>query len=180
MCGALAITDDTGLLLYGGASGWSGMFKDYKNFHGRMVAQLVSSGDPEVTARVTTLEELKAAPADLFDTTKPGSDPTPLRTVTVDEQVLRQNLLSGETTAWPALKEGPWEGVLTTSIVVDHSGRVRQVGSIVADNPRIAEAAKEFIATMRFKPYLENGTTVQVLSRITMPFKSERPAGTSK
>jgi hypothetical protein len=79
--------------------------------------------------------------------------------------------------AWPALADGPQEGVLTTSISVDRAGKVRQVGTIVSDNPAITDAAREYIASMRFQPYVEDGAPVQVVSRITMPFKSTRPAG---
>jgi len=79
---------------------------------------------------------------------------------------------------WPALKDGPLEGVLTTKISVDRSGRVRQVGTIVSDNPGVSETVGKFIGSMQFKPYLQNGVPVQVVSRITMPFKTGRPAGT--
>jgi hypothetical protein len=55
MGASLAVTEKTGLLFYGGGLGWGGLYKDYQNFHGRMVAQTVSVGSPEVTAKVTTL-----------------------------------------------------------------------------------------------------------------------------
>ena len=41
MGAGLAITDNTGLLFYGGALGWGGLYKDYKSFHGRMVGRTV-------------------------------------------------------------------------------------------------------------------------------------------
>jgi hypothetical protein len=174
MGGALAINDQTGLLLYGGGFGWGGGFKDYKKFHGRMVAQTVNSGSPEVTARVTTLEDLGGSPAGIFESKGSGDSPL-LRTVMVDEPSLRKNLLTMEPIAWPPLQNGPLEGLLTTEIVVDRTGRVRQVGSIVGDNAGVDEVAKNAIVAMRFKPYLENGVAVQVVSRITMPFKTVRP-----
>jgi len=64
MGAGLAVKDSTGLLLYGGGLGWGGSYKDYKNFHDRMVAQTVSVGSPEVTAKVTTLEDLRDIPPD--------------------------------------------------------------------------------------------------------------------
>jgi len=64
---------------------------------------------------------------------------------------------------------------MTTSIVVDRAGRVREIGSIVTDNNAMSDAARKIIASMQFTPYLQKGVPVQVVSRITMPFKASRP-----
>jgi hypothetical protein len=173
----LAITDSTGRLFYGGALGWDGLYKDYQSFHGRMVARTVSLGSPEVTAKITTLEDPRDFPPGFFDAEAGGGDASLLQTVVVEETNLRKNLLPTDAVIWPALADGPLQGALTTEIVVDRAGKVRQVGSIVSDNPGLSEVAGKAIAAMQFKPYLRNGTTVQVVSRITMSFKTARPAG---
>ncbi len=178
MGAALALTQSTGLLFYGGGLGWGGMFKDYQNFHGRMVARTVSAGTPEVTARVTTLEDLRDVPSGFFDAAASGGDATPLRTVLVQETALRKNLLTTESVAWPPVQNGPLEGAITTRVVVDRAGKVREVGTIVSDNPALDDATRNAISAMRFSPYLENGVPVQVVSRITMSYKTVRPAGT--
>ena len=54
---SISLQSSTGLLLYAGGLGWGGQFKDYQDFHGRMVARTVSVGSPEVTAKIMTLEE---------------------------------------------------------------------------------------------------------------------------
>jgi hypothetical protein len=56
-------------------------------------------------------------------------------------------------------------------------GKVREIGTIVTNNPGVSDAARAAVAAMRFDPYLENGVQVQVVSRITLPFKTVRPAG---
>jgi hypothetical protein len=172
--GALAISGDTGLLMYGGGFGWSGEFREPESFHGRMVSRTVNSGTPQVTAKVTVLEDLKETSTALFDTSAALGDPQLLRTLLVDEISLRKNLLPMEPPKWPPVKDGPLDGVLTTQVAVDRMGRVREVGSIVTDNPALSEAARETILNMRFKPYPENGQAVQVVSRITMAFKTTR------
>ena len=177
MGGALAISDKTGLLLYAGGFGWDDSLSDYKSFHGRMIARTVSSGSPEVTAKVNILEDLGPTPGDFFNMNVPGGDPQPLRTVLVDETGLRKNLLSDDKVEWPPVKDGPLAGTLTTEVVVDRSGKVRQIGTIVSNNPSLSDAARQAIAAMQFKPYIENGVPVQVVSRITMGFKTVRPAG---
>ncbi len=60
--GGIAISDSTDLLFNGIGFRWAGLFHDYKNFHGRMVAQMVAMGSPEATEQVTTLEDLGSVP----------------------------------------------------------------------------------------------------------------------
>jgi hypothetical protein len=177
MGAGLSINDNTGLLQGGLGLGWCGFYADYKSFHGRMVAWTVKVGSPEVTAKVTTLEDLRDVPSGFFDAEASGGDAPPLRTVVVEERSFRQNLLPAAPVAWPPLKDGPLEGVVTTEIVVDRTGKMREVGTIVSDNPGLSETAGKTIGSMQFKPYLQNGVAVQVVSRITMAFKTVRPEG---
>jgi hypothetical protein len=142
-----------------------------------MVARTVSVGSPEVTAKVTTLEDLRDIPPGLFDPESTGDDAALLHTVVVEETLLRKNLLPSEPVEWPALKDGPLEGGITTEVVIDRNGKVRELGSILSDNPGLSETAGRAIGSMQFSPYLQNGVAVQVVSRITMPFKTVRPAG---
>jgi len=176
MGGSVAITDKTGLLFYVGGTGWGGLFESYKDFHNRSVARVVKAGSPEVTATVTVLEDLANVPSDFFATNAPNAS-EPLRVAVVDEKALRANLLANNPASWPPLKDGPLEGALTTNVIVDRSGRVREVGIIVSDNPGLADAAREQISSLRFSPYLQDALPVQVVSRITMSFKTVRPAG---
>jgi hypothetical protein len=175
-CG-ITVSDKTGLLSYAGCLGWGGAFSAFQDFHGREVARTVQVGSPEVTATVTTLEDLANVAPDFFAADKATGDPSPLHTLVVDELSLRKNLLPTEPLHWPAAKDGPLDGIITTKVVVDRSGHVRDVGSILSDNPAVSEFASKSIWAMKFTPYSENGEPVQVVSRITMPFKTVRPAG---
>jgi hypothetical protein len=177
MGATIAVTGSTGLPFYGGGLGWGALFSKYESFHGRMVARTVASGTPEVTATVTTLEDLRNVPPDFLDVGAAGSDAVLLHTVVVDELTLRKNLLTPESINWPPLKDGPLDGVLTTKVAIDRAGKVREVGTIVSDNPALDDAARNAITAMQFKPYLENGIPVQVVSRITLAYKTVRPAG---
>lgn len=173
----VALSATTGELLYAYGFGWGGGFKDYQNFHGRKVARTVSWGSPEVTAKITTLEDLPAVSPDFFDAAAKGGDPQPLRTELIDEVSLRKNLLPAEPTAWPPLQDGSLAGNVTTEIVVDREGKVREFGPIVSENSGINEAGRLRIQAMRFTPFLQNGAPAQVVSQITVPFKTVRPAG---
>jgi TonB family protein len=176
----VALTDSTGLLFYCGAPGWGAIYHDYRKFHDRIVGRPVGTGSPEVTARIITLEDLKDIPAEFFNAQAAGADANPIETVMVDELSLRKHLLQPSPIIWPAVQNGPPQGVLTTQIVVDREGIVREIGTIVSDNPALDEAAQKAISTMRFTPFLVNGKPVQVDSRITMSFKTARPGGSEK
>jgi hypothetical protein len=142
-----------------------------------MVPRTVSNGTPEVTAKVTTLEDLRDIPPGFFDAGAVGGDMPLLRTALVEETSLRKNLLPMESPVWPPLQDGPLEGAATTEIVVDRTGQVREIGSVVANNQGVYDVARKTFAAMRFTPYLENGVAVQVLSRVSLPFKTVRPPG---
>jgi len=175
--GAGIYVTSAGLIESGSGLGWGGWYKDFKNFHGRMVARTVSAGTPEVTAKVVTLEDLRDVPPGYFDAGASGADAALLRTVVVDETTLRKNLKPMEPVVWPALQDGPFEGAVTTEIVVDQTGKVRELGTIVSDNQGLSETAGKIIGRMQFEPYLQDGVAVQIVSRVTMPFKTVRPAG---
>ena len=174
---SIAITDATGLLFYGGGPDWCGLYKDYKKFHGVQVPRIVSCGNPEVTAKITDVEDLKSDDT-LFDVAAPDADPHPIKTISLDEGKLRKNLESAPPITWPTIQDGPFEGTLTSTVAIDREGVVREIRSIVTDNQAVSETASKAISAMRFKPVLLNGEPVQVVSRITMPFKAGRPAGT--
>ena len=60
--GVLSTTEDLGLLFYTNGPEWGAEYKDYREFHGRMIAQAVSAGHIQVTARIGVLEDLRDTP----------------------------------------------------------------------------------------------------------------------
>jgi hypothetical protein len=161
-----------------GGLGYDAGLEDVTDFHGRNIARKVTSGGggAEVTARVTALEDLKDATPQLFDSGSNASDPI-LETRLVDEVEERKNLLPQDVAGWPPLAQGPLEGVLIAKVVIDREGKVRDIGSVLSDNPGLDDAARERIMSMRFKPYLMDGAPVQIVTTVTMPFKTTRPTG---
>jgi hypothetical protein len=124
-----------------------------------------------------TLEELGDVPPGFFDVEAEGGDLRPLQTLLIDETTLRKNLLPMEPIVWPPIKDGSMEGNITTDVVVDRAGKVREVSSIVSENSAVNGIGRQRILALQFKPFLQNGTPVQVMSQITLPFKASRPAG---
>jgi hypothetical protein len=136
----IELNDNTGLLFTANGMGFDGLFHDYKGFHNRQVARTVSSGSPEVTAKVVTLEDLGSVPDDWFAATASGGSPL-IQTGVLDELNLRKNLLPQDPRPWPPANDGPLEGVLTTEVSIDRTGAVRETGPIVSDNSSLNDAA---------------------------------------
>lgn len=175
--GYVALSDKTGLLNYAGGPGFGGEYHDFKDFHGRMIAYTIASGYIEVTAKVSVLEDLKSIPDGFFDAGAQGGDAQPIHTIVLDETELRKNLLPGDSFTWPALTDGPLEGVVWTEVVLDRTGRIREMIPPVADNPGVAEAAEKGFRAMQFRPILRDGIPVQATGRLSVRFKAVRPAG---
>lgn len=172
MGASIDLNDSTGLLRLSG----NGQEK-YEKFHGLMVAHVITDGSPEVKATVDVLEDMPSVPKDLFDVSQPGGDAHRIETIDLDEVTLRRNLDDAAPPAWPALRDGPLEGILTARIIVDRSGHVRDCSTPISDNPGVNETAGKYICGLTFRPVLVDGEPVQVVSRFTMPFKTTRPAG---
>lgn len=175
--GYLALGGDTGLLWYTGGSGWNGLYRDFKDFHGRIVAYTISSGRIEVTAKLGVLEDLGNTPAGFFDTNAPGGDPQPIETVVLGERELRANLTATPQFSWPPLAQGPLEGGVGTEMVIDRTGKIRELAASISDNPGIRDSADQQFRALQFHPFLRDGVPVQAVAAFSVPFKTVRPAG---
>ena len=175
----VAFDENSGLLLYGGGFGWGAEFKDYQNFHGRMVARTVNVGSPQVTAKVTVLEDLGQPQAGFFQAGE-GAGSQPLNTLLLDEVSLRKNLPSLPAVEWPTVQDGALQGNVTTWILIDREEKVREIDGIVCENAAMNDTGKEAVMHLQFKPFVANGAPVQAYSQFTLPFKTTRPAGTEK
>ena len=172
----VALNPDNGVVLYANGFGWGGEFKDYQKFHGLMVARTVNHGTPQVTAKVVLLEDLGDVAADFFES-KADVASDQVQTELISETELRKNLETTSPIAWPPLQDGVLEGNVTSWILVDREGKVRETGSIVSENSALNEVGRQTIMNLHFKPFVVNGNRVQVYSQITLPFKTTRPAG---
>ncbi len=175
--GVVALTDKTGLLLYTDGPAFGGLYHDFKDFHGRMIAYTVASGYVEVTAKLSLLEDLGNMPEEFFNANATGGDAQPIETLVLSDAELRQNLLPGAHFDWPAVKDGPLEGNVGTEIVLDRTGKIREMEATIAENPAVNDAAAAGFHSMQFRPFLKNGVAVQVVGRLNERFKAIRPAG---
>jgi hypothetical protein len=174
----VALSDATGLIFYDGGLNWGGLYKDYKDFHGRMVGRTVTHGSPEVTAKIVVLEDLSPMTADWFDAAAPGGDPHPLRSVVADKAAFAEDLaVPMPPIEWPALANGPLTGRVSTDLIIDREGVVRDTGIVVADNGGVTDVARTAFAHLRFRPQVIDGSPAQVVRRVSLTFAAKRPAG---
>lgn len=194
----------SGRLDFAAGLGWNGDFKDYREFHGRLIARqvissaaaatqvrarIITSEDPReaetaapnlkwiavgATATVTTLEDLGPVPEGFFDVEAKGESGSVLHTLLLDETTFRKNLLYIKPVTWPTVEDGALHGNVTTELVVDREGKVIEIFSVVSENNAMREVGMDAVANMRFRPFLENGVPVQVMSQFTLPFETHR------
>ncbi len=60
---------------------------------------------------------------------------------------------------------------------MDRTGKIREMNPPIADNPGVKDAAEKGFHTMQFQPVLRNGAPVQAIGRLSVSFKTVRPAG---
>lgn len=170
---SIAISRDTGLMVYGGDIDWDVALHEYADFHGKQIARRLtaqSQGGPQLTAMITLLEDLPGSDEKLFIIHQPTPREKQLRVLVVPELKLRK--LSIETPAphWPDLPTGARSGAMVMRVVVDREGNVRSVDDFFSDNPGLQQAAQEQLLKWRFRPYLDHGAPVQVISTLTFSF----------
>ena len=110
--------------------------------------------------------------------TAPGGDANPIGTVVLDEGELRKNLLpGGQSFDWPPLEDKAPEGVVWTEEVLDRTGKIRAMNPPVADNPGGRNRAEQDFRAMQFRPFRRKAIPVPAMGRLTVFFKTVRPAG---
>jgi outer membrane biosynthesis protein TonB len=95
--------------------------------------------------------------------------------VVVPEMELRKLAIETPAPHWPAVPSGAQTGAIVMRVVVDRSGQVRSIDDFFSDNPGLQQAAEEQLKMWRFRPYLDHGSPVQVISTLTFSFRLNQP-----
>jgi hypothetical protein len=173
MDASVAIDRQTGLMVYGGNLDWDVALHDFAPFHNLQVARRLTAqtqGGPRLTAQMTLLEDLASGDAALIHVTRPTPAAKQLRVVVVPEPELRKHALETPVLHWAATSEGKPAGIMTMRVVVDRSGQVQSIDNFFADNPALQSAAEQQLLHWHFRPYLDHGAPVQVISTLTFAY----------
>lgn len=177
MDASVAIDRQTGLMVYGGNLDWDVALHDFAPFHGLQVPQRLTAqtqGGPRLTAQITLLKDLTPADVRLIRVTRPTPASQQLRVAVVAEPELRKLALDTPAPQWPDMAEGALAGTMTMRVVVDRTGKVRSLDNFFSNNPGFQESAEKQLSNWRFRPYLDHGTPVQVISTLTFSYKVGR------
>jgi len=151
------------------------VFADYKSFNGKEVARSLTvwpGGSSEVRARVTLLEPLKPDDS-LFAIPNDTGFPSRLRFVSISESALQPDMLANTATAWPIVHNFPATGLININVKLGRDGAIREVGTVISKNVVLTDAAVAQIKNWKFKPYLIEGSPVQVNTNITLHFDAK-------
>lgn len=165
-----------GLLDYVVSPGYDADFKDYKKFNGKFVARRIVT-DPEsgttIEAKITSLDELSAPNDDLFIVQQPAPQANRLKSVRVDQALLRNDPVSAPEIVWPTIRDGKTSGALSIYVSIDRDGHVRETWPLNSDNARLDDSVRAQVMKWQFKRTLENGMPVQAESIFTFAFNTK-------
>lgn len=155
---------------------------DYKEFGNKRIAwqlKVSPGGRSEVTALVSVLEPLEkeehsgsGAPIpDLFDAPADTGFASRIRFLSVPESALiPADSPERPPLSWPSSYTFPISGVIAVRVQIDRAGNVREFPSAISKNQAINAGAIAQIKDWKFKPYLVDGSPVEVLTTLHVPF----------
>jgi hypothetical protein len=161
-----------GLLQAAVTPGYKAQFDNYLPFKKKMAARTIKAEFAPglvLTAKVTELVELPSPDEKLFtiDAATPSTEQ--MKTIQVAEGSARALALNTPPLAWPTVREGKTEGVMSVYVSVDRSGQVREVWPLASINPGLNEAAREQLLHWQYRPY-NNGGLSQMEAVLTFAF----------
>lgn len=148
---------------------------NYEQFGDKEIARSITvwpGGAAEVHATVDTLERLQPEDS-LFS--MPGSTPfaARVRFVSALESYLQLGSEASPPLTWPAVHNFPATGVMAVNVKLDREGAVREIGTIVSSNHVLIDAARQQVLKWKFKPYLVEGSPVQVNATLAIHFDAK-------
>jgi hypothetical protein len=160
--------------------GFHAEFRNYKSFGGKKIAHQVSEYlEPGVTvlAEIIELEPISAPDASAFELTGPAAPEKALTTLRITESTARPLIKNALGIAWPAIRGGKTNGVLSIYVAADRDGHIRETYPLNSDNPAIDDIVRGQVSKWELRPVTSNGIPVQIETILTFGFdlKIENP-----
>jgi len=127
----------------------------------------------EVVARLSTLEELRNAPEELFSIKTPTPPEQQIRTAFVSTQKEEGLVEQSPKIDWPAVREGKTEGYMIVYARTDRTGQVRETAKHNSDQPGLEDFGMQQALRYKFKPLIINGVAVQMETPLVLHFTSK-------
>jgi hypothetical protein len=151
-------------------------FADWKGFGKQKIARTYKTSVldyKEIVGHLTTLEELRNAPDDLFAVTTPTPEAQQIRTEfvsTLKEESMVEKVPMIE---WPTVREGKTEGYMIVYARTDRTGQVRETAKHNSDQPGLESFGMEQALRYKFKPLIVDGAPVQMEMPLVLHFVSK-------
>jgi TonB family protein len=154
-------------------------FADYRPFGHKRVARSIEAWthtqdrkNVDLKGRVTLLEPLRES-GSLMTVANDTGLSSRIRFVSVPQSALEEYKLYVPPMQWPVIHNFPDSGMMTINIKIDRNGIVREVGSAISPNVVLSDPAREQLQNWKFKPFLVDGSPVQVNTDFAFKFKTK-------
>ena len=151
-------------------------FANWKSFGKKEVARSYKTDVldyQEVVARLSTLEELRNAPEELFSIKTPTPPEQQIRTAFVSTQKEEGLVEQSPKIDWPTVREGKTEGYMIVYARTDRTGQVRETAKHNSDQPGLEDFGMQQALRYKFKPLIINGVAVQMETPLVLHFTSK-------
>src|SRR6267378_1478961 len=164
---------DHGLIASVFTKGYSAEFKDFKKFGEKRVARRIST-DPEpgtkLEARITELTELTQPDEQMFVVSQPTPPKDQIKSIRIDEDVLRKLALGSTEINWPPVGDGLTTGGCAVYVSADRAGHIREAWPEGCDSASLQDPLREAVKKWRLKPAISDGAPVQVEALLGFTF----------
>jgi hypothetical protein len=150
--------------------------EDWKSFDKKQIARTYKTSVldyKEIVAHLTTLEELRDAPEEMFAVTAPTPPQQQIKTTlvsTLKEESLVDNVPKIE---WPTVREGKTDGYMIVYARTDRTGQVRETAKHNSDQAGLESFGMEQALHYKFKPLIVDGVAVQMEMPLVLHFTSK-------
>jgi len=162
-----------GLLASVFTKGYSAEFKDFKKFGDKRVARRITT-DPEpgtnLEVRITELTELTQPDEQMFVVSQSTPPSDRIKSIKVDEQVLRKLSLGSTEIDWPPVGDGLTTGGCAVYVSADRAGHIREAWPEGCDSASLQDPLREAVKKWRLKPAISDGAPVQVEALLGFTF----------
>jgi hypothetical protein len=162
-----------GLLASVFTKGYSAEFKDFKKFGEKRVARRITT-DPEpgtkLEARITELTELTQLDEQMFIVSQPTPPKDQIKSIRIDEDVLRKLALGSTEIDWPPVGDGLATGGCAVYVSADRSGQIREAWPAGCDSASLQDPLREAVKKWQLKPAISDGMPVQVEALLGFTF----------
>jgi len=149
-------------------------FENYQPFKHKLIARsmTVSPRGTDVKGTITLLEPLKQDES-LFAIPSESGLNSRMRFLSIPETALEPDDQGNAPITWPVIHNFPATGVMTINVKLDRSGSVREIGLVLSHNAALQDTAVAQVKAWKFKPYLSNGSPVQVNTNIILRYDTK-------